>query len=92
MTPAEFEESRRRQIAIAKLRALILSSVRITDEELKLEYAARNDGSMKKFEDERNDFISTLQEEKSNAVFMDWFRTLQNTVKVKIFTENLKRL
>ena len=56
MTPAEFEESQRRQIAIAKMRNLIAAGVKITEPELQVEYARRNSGNIKGLEKAREKF------------------------------------
>ncbi|MHB9154463.1 MAG: SurA N-terminal domain-containing protein [Endomicrobiales bacterium] len=83
-TPKEFEESRRKQISIFKLRQLIVSSVRISEPELRLEFARRNRGSTANFEKTRDAFLESLRQEKAMQVFGEWFKTLNQTVKIKV--------
>jgi peptidyl-prolyl cis-trans isomerase D len=90
MSPKDFEESRRKQIAMAKLRYLIASSVKITDNELGMEYAIQNAGNMKNFEKDKDKFMKEMLEKKTMAVFNEWYKSIQNSVKVKVFNERLK--
>lgn len=90
MTPQEFEDSRRRQIAIAKLREFIASGVKITGREIEREYAYRHKGNMKSFLKDRDNFYNELYKEKVNDVLQEWYRILSSTVKIRVFTELLK--
>ncbi|MBU2442405.1 MAG: SurA N-terminal domain-containing protein [Elusimicrobia bacterium] len=89
MTPKEFEESRRRQIAIAKLNNLIVSSVKISNPELQVEYARKHDGQLTNFEKNRDKFFEELTQEKRTALINDWYRNINTSLKVKVFTELL---
>jgi len=89
MTPNEFEESRRKQIAIAKLRSLVASSVKITEDELRMEYAREN-GGMEKYDEGREELLGRLKQEKTIALFDEWYKMIQGTLKVKIYQEKLR--
>ena len=90
-TPKEFEESRRKQIAIFKLRQLISSSVLITEPELRLEYFYSNKGNMANYEKERQKFLEKLRQEKTMLVFSEWFKTLNQTMKIKVHLDEIER-
>jgi peptidyl-prolyl cis-trans isomerase D len=90
MTPHEFEESRRKQIAISKLRSLVASSVKITNDELIMEYARQNQGATKDFDEEKEEFYGKIQEEKTIAVFDEWYKSIQNSLKARIYTERFR--
>ncbi|MFH0807058.1 MAG: SurA N-terminal domain-containing protein [Elusimicrobiota bacterium] len=90
MTPMEFEESQKRQIAIAKMRNIIASGVRITEPELQLEYMRRHAGNMKVFEKDREKFSQELLQEKSLAYMNDWYKSINTSLKIKVYTENFK--
>lgn len=81
----EFEDSRRRQIAIAKLRNLIAGSVQVSEPELKLEYMQSHGGTLAGFDKEREKFSQTLRQQKVMLVFNEWFKQLNQTIKVKVF-------
>ncbi len=83
-TPREFEESRRKMIAAFKLRALIASSVRITEPELQVEYEIQNKGNMQDFEKKRDKFQQQHRKEMIGIVFTDWERYLNHNLKVKV--------
>ncbi|MDI6641800.1 MAG: SurA N-terminal domain-containing protein [Elusimicrobiota bacterium] len=87
MTPQEFEGSRRRQIAIAKLRNLVTSSIKISEPELRLEYARRHNSQFTNFEKDREKFYEELQQEKTLAFMNDWYRSINASLKVRVFTE-----
>ncbi len=90
-TPKEFEESRRKQIAIFKLRQLISSSVIITEPELKLEYYYSNKGNMSAFEKDRQKFLEKLKQEKTMMVFSEWFKTLNQNMKIKVHLDEIEK-
>lgn len=90
MTPMEFEESQKRQIAISKLRYLISTGIRITDPELQIEYMRKHLGNMKNFEKDRDKFQQELLQEKSLAFMNDWYRSINTSLKIKVYTENFK--
>ncbi|OGS19323.1 MAG: hypothetical protein A2219_07645 [Elusimicrobia bacterium RIFOXYA2_FULL_50_26] len=90
-TPNEFEESQRRQIAIAKLRQMIADSVKISEPEIQFEYARANKGNMKKFNDERAKFLEGLRQEKVMMVFNEWFKQLNKQVKIKVYLEEIEK-
>jgi peptidyl-prolyl cis-trans isomerase D len=90
-TPREFEESRRKQIASMKLRQLIGSSVKISEPELQLEYARTHGGKMTGFEKERTAFLDKLRQEKVMLVFNEWFKALNQTVKIQVHLNEIER-
>lgn len=90
MTPEEFEESRRNQIAIAKLRNLVTSGIKISDVELQLEYARRHDGKLTGFEKEKDKFHQELLQEKMSAFMQDWYRSINSTLKVRVFLKDFQ--
>ena len=90
-TPQQFEESRRKQIAIFKLRQLIASNVRISEPELQLEYARTHGGSMADFAKNRDKSLETLRQQKVMLVFNEWFKQLNQTVKIKVHLEEIEK-
>ncbi|MBN1822934.1 MAG: SurA N-terminal domain-containing protein [Endomicrobiales bacterium] len=90
-TPKEFEESRRKQIAIAKLRHLIASNVKITEPELQLEWASKNRGNMDNYPKERGKFLEQVRQEKTMMVFSEWFKLLNQQLKVKIYLDEIEK-
>ncbi|HBU69570.1 MAG TPA: hypothetical protein DEE98_04205 [Elusimicrobia bacterium] len=90
-TPHDFEESRRRQISIYKLRQLIASSVKITGPELQMEYSRANKGNMKNFEKEKDKFLENLRQEKVMMVFNEWFKQLNQSVKIKVHLQEIEK-
>lgn len=91
MSAVEFEDSRRRQIATFKLRHLIASSIRITEAELRYEYARANRGNMAAFEKDRPKFLESLRQEKTMLVFNEWFKQLNSSMKIKVHLEEIER-
>jgi peptidyl-prolyl cis-trans isomerase D len=89
-TPRKFEESRRRQIAIYKLRYLIASSVTISYPDLQLRYSMTNKGDMKNFEKDRAAFLEKLKQEETSMVFQDWFKQLNTSTKVQIHLNEIE--
>lgn len=92
-TPAEFEESRRRQLAIFKLRQLIASSVKITEPELKAEYARTHKGNFTSYEKDKEKFLESLRQEKVMMVFNEWFKQLNQDLagKIKVHLQEIER-
>lgn len=90
-TPQEFEDIRRKQIARFKLQYLLSSSVIITEPELQLEYAGTHKGDFSKFEKDRVQFLESLKQEKTMMVLNEWFRQLNNTLKIRVFLDDIER-
>ena len=90
MTPQEFEESQRRRIAMFKLRDIVISGLKITEQELQFEYFMEHRGNMKKYEKDRGEFLKKLQNEKTLALLNDWYRTLSSSIKVQVFPESFQ--
>jgi peptidyl-prolyl cis-trans isomerase D len=90
-TPREFEDSRRKQIAVFKLRRLIASGVVITEPELKLEYFNANRGNMKDFEKDRAKFFEKIRQEKTMLVFGEWFKFLNQNMRLKVHLQEIEK-
>lgn len=90
-TPKEFEESQRKQIAISKLRFLLTMSVLISEPELRFEYARANGGKMTNFEKDREKFSDKLRQEKVMLAFNEWYKNLNQTVKIKVNLQNFEQ-
>ena len=95
MNPEQFEDSIRKQISQFKLRNLILSTVVISEPELKFEYALANKGSMANFENNKKDFSEKLRQEKAQMIFTEWYKLLNQSTKIDVrlqkIEQNLKR-
>lgn len=91
ITPAEFEESERRRITMAKLRLLVSASVKVSEPELQIKYAQTNGGKMDNYIKDREKFIQTVLSEKTNAVFNEWFRQIQRELKIKEYLSEMER-
>jgi peptidyl-prolyl cis-trans isomerase D len=90
-TPRKFEDSRRRQIAVYKLRYLIASSVGVSEPELRFEYAKTKNGDMKDFEKDRKEFLNTFRQQKVSMVFNEWFRQLNQSTKVEVYLDKFEK-
>jgi len=90
-TPKEFEDSRRKQIAIFKLRRMVASGVIITEPELKLEYFNANRGNMKDFEKDKPKFSEKIRQEKTMLVFSEWFKLLNQSMKIKVHLQEIEK-
>jgi len=90
MTPQEFEESRKKQIAMAKLRELIISGIKLTDQEIQIEYYLKNKGNMNKFNTEKPKFFEELYREKVNNILQEWYKILNVSTKIKVYPELIK--
>lgn len=89
-TPREFEESRRRQIAINKLRQMIATSVKISEPELHIEYARTHGGKMDDFPKDREKFLESYRQDKVMLVFNEWFKQLNQTLKIKVYLNEIE--
>ena len=90
-TPKDFEESRRKQIAIYKLRFLVASGVIITEPELRLEYFRANLGNMTNYQKEKIKFFEKIRQEKTMLVFSEWFKLLNQEMKVKVHLQEIEK-
>lgn len=73
-----------------KLRAIVISGLKITKQELQFEYFMEHRGNMKKYEKDREEFLKKLQNEKTLALLNDWQRTLSSSIKVQVFPEHFQ--
>lgn len=92
-TPEDFEEAQRRQIAISRLRSLVMQSVKIGDKELDFEYRTQP-AAAKKTQDpvkEREQFRQKLLQEKGAHVLNRWYQQLGTNVKVKVHLDEIEK-
>lgn len=90
MTPEEFEESRRRTIAIAKLRSLIASSIKVSTKELELAYLEEK-GDLKNYFRDYETFRQNYLSKKTVLVFNEWFQQLGRQAKIKVYLEEREK-
>lgn len=91
MTPKEFEESRRKQITNAKLRQFIMSSVKISEPELQMEYARTHGGNVAAYAKDREKFLEKVRQEKTMLVFNEWFKSLNQAMKIKVHLQEIEK-
>lgn len=91
MSPKEFEDSRRKQITNAKLRQLIMTSVKISEPELQMEYARAHRGNMAAYAKDRDKFLEQVRQEKTMLVFNEWFKSLNQTMKIKVHLQEIEK-
>lgn len=84
LSPKDFEEEQRRQIAFFKLRWLITSCIKVTDKETEMAYAAQHNGSMKGYEKEAGKLRDQLLQDKTMFVFNQWFAQISQRTRVKM--------
>jgi peptidyl-prolyl cis-trans isomerase D len=89
-TPAEFEESRRKEIASYKVRNLLSSCVKISEPELIMQYRIQNNNDMKDFDKKRAEFLAQLRKEQTFMVFNEWFKLLNRDLKVKVNVQEIE--
>ncbi len=87
-TPKEFELSRKKRIAMFKLREFILSGIKISEPELQMAYKEKK-GSLKDFDKEKENFYTELLQEKQVAVLEEWYKQINNSVKIKLLLKDL---
>jgi parvulin-like peptidyl-prolyl isomerase len=92
-TPKDFEETIRRMLAAQRVRNLILSITTVTDEEMKMQYAARHDGETKglKDEEESKNFRLQLLQEKRITMFNRWVEVAFQDSRVEGYLDRLER-
>ncbi len=83
-TPSDFEEFRRQQIAFAKLRYFMYSSIYVSENEAFEDYKARFPDKIKDWQKEKSNYIQTYKQEIVNSVFNEYLKQLNNTVKIKV--------
>ena len=91
MNPEQFEDSIRKQISQFKLRNLILSSVVVSEPELKFEYALANKGDMAKFDTDKKTFYEQLKQEKAQMIFSQWYKLLNQSTKIDVRLQNIEQ-
>lgn len=87
MSPQDFEEEQRRSIAFFKLRWLIQSSIKVTDQELATMSVIKRGNKPFKNDKEKEDFRQQLWQEKVLYAFNQWFGQIGRNLKVKTHLE-----
>ncbi|MFH1540905.1 MAG: SurA N-terminal domain-containing protein [Elusimicrobiota bacterium] len=82
MNYGEFEKSRKRAIAVDKVRFLFQLLSKVTDKEAEMEYSRRN-GNLKNYASEKDKFINTFRNEKRDIFFKHWIATVQQKTKIQ---------
>ncbi len=94
-TPEEFEESQRRQIAIAKLRGMVMQSIKISNKEMELEFAMRqasfSKDQVKEFTKDHEKFRQYLMQEKGAQILNRWYQQLGTNLKVKVHLDEIEK-
>ncbi len=85
MTPKEFEESRRKRIAMFKLRDFVISAVKLSPQEVENYYKIKQP----KTEEEKQKLYNELLQEKQMAVLEEWYKQINANLKVKIYLKDL---
>lgn len=85
MTPKEFEEFRRKRIAMFKLREFIISAVKLTPQEVEAYFQQKKPTT----EEEKQKLYQQLLQEKQTAVLEQWYKEINNNLKIKIFLKDL---
>ena len=84
--PEEFEDLIRRDIANRKLEKMILSSAKLTDAELQLQYVTKN-GNLKNFDEKKEELKNDILQYKRTALYRNWMASLQQKTKIKVNIE-----
>jgi len=56
-----------------------------------MEYSRANKGNMKNFEKEKDKFLENLRQEKVMMVFNEWFKQLNQSVKIKVHLQEIEK-
>jgi len=91
MTPEEFEESRRRQIAGIKLRQLLAATIYVDPLDVQIAYQMKNPKERKKFAEEKDKLAEEVRQQKLAAVFAEWFKYLSASYKIRVYLTELNR-
>ncbi|MDD5688558.1 MAG: SurA N-terminal domain-containing protein [Elusimicrobia bacterium] len=90
MTPEEFENSRRRGLAVEKVRFLFFLLSKVTDKEAELKYLEKNK-NLKNWAKDKDKFIETLRNEKRILLFNQWVNQLQQKIKIQEFLSKFEQ-
>ncbi|MFC2061880.1 SurA N-terminal domain-containing protein [Elusimicrobiota bacterium] len=83
MKPEEFEDMIKRNIATRKLERLILSSAKVTNQELAA-YYLNNNNSLEGFEDKREELRNEILQKKRIAIYQNWMRNIQQNTNISV--------
>ncbi len=89
-TPQEFEAEQRQAIAFYKLRWMIESCVKVTDQEAQMAYAMAHNGKLTGFEKDRAAFVDKQRQEKVVWSLNQWFTQLSQHTPIKAHLENIE--
>lgn len=86
-SPAKFEEQMRRSKLADRFRMALYSIYKLTPEEVRFAYQTQN-GNLKNFEENKNDFEKQLFETKMETAQRAFFDDFNNRVEIKTFLKN----
>ena len=90
LSPQDFEEEQRRNLAFFKLRWLIQSSIKMSDDELALLYSFQQQGKKNNFEKDKTAFANQAWQQKVLWAFNQWFNQMGQHVKVNTHLDLLE--
>lgn len=98
-TPEDFEDAQKKQIAISRLRYLVIEGIKITDPELELEYqdalstakGADREKLVKEYAKDREKFREKVRQEKAAQVLNRWYQQLGANLKVKVHLDEIEK-
>lgn len=94
-TPEEFEESQRKQIAIAKLRGMVMQGIKISNKELENEFAMRQKGltkdQLKEFGQDKEKFRQFVYQDKGAQLLNRWYTQLGTNLQVKVHLDEIEK-
>ncbi|MFC1566465.1 SurA N-terminal domain-containing protein [bacterium] len=82
-SPREFEKETKDVILSNKVKMIISDSVKVSEAELRNEYARINKGNMKKYESEKQNFYQQYLSQKKMIILNTWFRNVSQSTKVQ---------
>lgn len=91
ISPRQYEESRRRLLSAAKLRALVLQSAKITPRELEEEFAAQGSKPAKDLQAAKAQFAQTFQQMRALDLLNQYLRQVTAKVEIKSYLEQRER-
>jgi peptidyl-prolyl cis-trans isomerase D len=97
-TPEDFEDAQKKQIAISRLRFLVLQGIKISDAELELEYqdalrvlkGSDREKFLKDFAKNREPLREKIRQDKAAQVLNRWYQQLGSNLKVKVRLDEIE--
>lgn len=90
MSPQDYEQERRKSLKSTRLKGLFFRTSKVTAAEVKETYAVVNKGNMKKFDKEKNDFATRMQQQRALGLINDCLRQMQNQVETQNLLPNFE--